>query len=69
MKAQHDSNGGQLTQAIEEPSSLADPSHRKRVFAHAIYNLTSAPKKARLQKGWLLTLTIVMGPLSKEIGI
>jgi hypothetical protein len=69
VKAQHDSNGGQLTQANEEPSFLADPSHRKRVFAHAIYNLTSAPKKARLQKGWLLTLTIVMGPLSKEIGI
>jgi hypothetical protein len=28
-KAQHVSNGGQLTQPVEEPRFLADPSHRK----------------------------------------
>jgi len=51
-KAQHLANGGQLTENIEEPKFLADPSHRKRVFARAIYNLASAPVKvSRVSKG------------------
>ncbi len=51
-KAQHIRNGGQLTDNIEEPKFLADPSHRKRVFARAIYNLASAPVKvSRVSKG------------------
>jgi hypothetical protein len=51
-KAQHTNNGGQLTNTTEEPSFLADPSHRKRVFARAIYNLASAPVKvSRVSKG------------------
>jgi len=44
-KVQHTDNGGQL-------SFLADPSHRKRVFALAIYNLASAPVKvSKVSKG------------------
>jgi hypothetical protein len=44
-KAKHVSNGGKLPTIIEEPKFLADPSHQKRVFARAIYNLAAAPKK------------------------
>ncbi len=44
-KAWHITNGGQLPNNIKEPTFLADPSHQKRVFARAIYNLASAPKK------------------------
>lgn len=52
-KAQHIRNGGKLLEAIEDPKFLADPSHWKRVFAHAIYALASAPvKQAGLQKDW-----------------
>jgi len=36
-KAQHVSNGGQLTLVIKEPSFFADPSHRKWIFACAVY--------------------------------
>ncbi len=51
-KAQHVSNGGQLTANTEEPTFLADPSHRKRVFARVIYTLASAPMKvSRVTKG------------------
>ncbi len=49
--AQHVRNGGQLTTAIEQPTVMADPSHCKRVFAHAIYNLASAPKKTARLRG------------------
>jgi hypothetical protein len=38
-------NGGQLPLTVEEPKFLADPSHRKRVFAKSIYNLANASKK------------------------
>jgi hypothetical protein len=38
-------NSGKLEIAIEQPTFKADPLHRKRVFAHAIYNLASAPQK------------------------
>jgi hypothetical protein len=34
-----------LLDVFEEPKFLANPSHQKRVFARAIYNLASAPKK------------------------
>jgi hypothetical protein len=51
-KAQFVSNGGQLTLAVEQPTFKADPSHRKRVFARAIYQLASAPKKtSKVTKG------------------
>jgi hypothetical protein len=51
-KAQHPNNGGQLTITTEEPTFLADPSHRKRVFARAIYNLACAPVKvSKVSKG------------------
>jgi len=44
-KAQNVTNGGALPDGIEEPQFLADPSHRKRVFARHIYNLANAPVK------------------------
>jgi hypothetical protein len=44
-KARHESNGGLLPLTIEEPKFLADPSHRKRVFAKSIYNLANASAK------------------------
>ncbi len=42
-KAQHISNGGALPPHIEQPTFMVDSSHRKRVFARAIYNLANAP--------------------------
>jgi len=51
-RARHVTNGGQLTENVEEPTFLADPSHRKRVFARAIYNLANAPiKTSAVTKG------------------
>lgn len=51
-KAKHVSNGGKLSNSIEEPSFLADLSHHKRVSTQAIYNLASAPvKTSRVTKG------------------
>jgi hypothetical protein len=51
-KARHITNGGLLPATVEEPKFLADPSHRKRVFARSIYNLASAPKKtSNIAKG------------------
>jgi hypothetical protein len=51
-KAQHVSNGGKLQENVEEPKFLANPSHRKRVFARAIYSLASAPVKvSKVTKG------------------
>jgi hypothetical protein len=51
-KARHITNGGLLPATVEEPKFLADPSHRKRVFARSIYNLASAPKKtSNITKG------------------
>jgi hypothetical protein len=44
-KAQNVTDGGVLPDGIEEPQFLADPSHRKRVFARHIYNLANAPVK------------------------
>jgi ribosomal protein L37AE/L43A len=44
-KAQHIDRGGQLPTHVEEPNFFADPSHRKRVFARAIYNLANASMK------------------------
>jgi uncharacterized CHY-type Zn-finger protein len=44
-KARHVTNGGKLPLTIEQPTFLADPSHRKRVFARAVYYLAAAPKK------------------------
>jgi len=41
-----------LPLTIEQPTFLADPSHRKRVFARAVYNLAAAPKKtSKVTKG------------------
>ncbi len=51
-KAQHVENGGLLPVNVEEPTFLADPSHRKWVFARAIYNLANAPvKTSNVTKG------------------
>jgi ribosomal protein L37AE/L43A len=51
-KAQHIDRGGQLPTHVEEPKFFADPSHRKRVFARAIYNLANASMKvSRVTKG------------------
>jgi len=44
-KSRHVDNGGVLPDHIEEPMFCADPSHRKRVFARPIYNLSNLPKK------------------------
>jgi len=44
-KSRHVCNGGILPDTVEEPTFLADPSHRKRVFARPIYNLSNLPKK------------------------
>jgi hypothetical protein len=66
-KAQHVSNGGQLTANTEEPTFLADPSHRKRVFAHAIYTLASAPMKvSRVTKGLAAHLKYCYGAAVKR---
>jgi len=51
-KAQHMDRGGQLPPHVEEPKFLADPSHRKRVFARSIYNLANASRKvSKVTKG------------------
>jgi len=51
-EAKHVRNGGKLTDTVEEPSFLANPSQCKRVFARAIYTLASAPMKtSRVTKG------------------
>ena len=46
-KSRHESNCGILPDHVEEPVFRADPSHRKRVFARPIYNLSSMPKKKK----------------------
>ncbi len=51
-RARHISKGGQLPTSVEEPTFLADPSHRKQVFARAIYNLANAlVKTSKVTKG------------------
>jgi len=66
-KAQYVSNGGQLTVAAEQPRFMADPSHRKRVFARAIYNLASAPKKtSKVTKGLATHLKYCYGACVKR---
>ncbi len=66
-KAQHVSSGGQLKTAVEQPKCKADPSHRKRVFARAISNLASAPKKAsRVTKGLAAHLKYCYGACVKR---
>jgi len=44
-KARHENNGGVLPLTVKEPKFLADPSHRKRIFAKSIYNLANASAK------------------------
>jgi hypothetical protein len=44
-KSRHIHNGGILPLHVKEPAFRADPSHRKNVFARAIYNLSSLPMK------------------------
>jgi hypothetical protein len=39
-KARYINKGGKLLETVEEPEFLAEPSHRKRVFARAIYRVT-----------------------------
>jgi hypothetical protein len=66
-KAQHVSNGGKLPIHVEEPKFLADPSHRKRVFARAIYNLASAPVKvSKVTKGLASHLKYCYGACVKR---
>jgi hypothetical protein len=51
-KSRHVANGGVLPLNVEEPVFRADPSHRKRVFARPIYNLSALPmKKSAVTKG------------------
>jgi hypothetical protein len=51
-KVQHVENGGLLPVNVEELTFYVDPSHRKRVFARAIYNLANAPvKTSNVTKG------------------
>jgi len=51
-KSRHVANGGMLPINVEEPAFWADPSHRKRVVARAIYNLRNLPmKKSAVTKG------------------
>jgi hypothetical protein len=66
-KAQHVSNGGKLAIHVEEPKFLAGPSHRKRVFARAIYNLASAPVKvSKVTKGLASHLKYCYGACVKR---
>jgi len=66
-KAQFVSNGGQLRSAVEQPTFKADPSHRKRVFARAIYQLASAPKKtSNVTKGLASHLKYCYGACVKR---
>jgi hypothetical protein len=44
-KSRNVTNGGVLPMHVEEPKFCADPSHRKRVVARAIYNLSNLPMK------------------------
>ncbi len=56
-----------MTVAAEQPRFMADPSHRKRVFARAIYNLASAPKKtSKVTKGLATHLKYCYGACVKR---
>jgi len=51
-KSRHVVNGGVLPIHVEEPAFRVDPSHRKRVVARAIYNLSNLPmKRSAVTKG------------------
>jgi hypothetical protein len=61
------SNGGQLRKAVEQPTFKADPSRCKRVFARAIYQLASAPKKtSKVTKGLASHLKYCYGACVKR---
>jgi hypothetical protein len=66
-KAQSINNGGKLLGGNEAQKFLADPSHRKRVFARAIYNLASASKKtSNVTKGMVGHLKYCYGACVKR---
>jgi hypothetical protein len=66
-KSRHIHNGGVLPLNVEEPAFRADPSHRKRVFARAIYNLSSLPtKKSAVTKGLASHLKYCYGACVKR---
>jgi hypothetical protein len=66
-KARHVSNGGLLPLTVEEPRFLADPSHRKRVFARAIYNLSNLSAKiSTVNKGLAAHLKYCYGACVKR---
>jgi hypothetical protein len=66
-KARHIHNGGILPLHVEEPAFRADPSHRKRVVARAIYNLSSLPmKKSAVTKGLASHLKYCYGACIKR---
>jgi hypothetical protein len=65
-KAKHVCKGGKLPIAVEEPRFMADPSHRKRVFARSIYNLASTPVKvSKVNKGLAAHLKYCYGACVK----
>jgi hypothetical protein len=65
-KAQHIKNGGALPPHVEEPTFMADPSHRIRVFARAIYNLANAPLSvSQVSKGLAAHLKYCYGACLK----
>jgi hypothetical protein len=65
-KSRHIHNGGVLPLNVEEPAFCADPSHRKRVFARAIYNLSNlSMKKSAVLKGLAAHLKYCYGACIK----
>jgi len=66
-KAKQENNGGLLPLTVEEPKFLADPSHRKRVFAKSIYNLANASAKvSTVSKGMAAHLKYCYGACVKR---
>jgi len=60
-------NGGVLPMHVEEPAFSTNPSHRKRVFARAIYNLSNLPvKKSAVTKGLASHLKYCYGACMKR---
>ena len=66
-KSRHVTNGGVLPMHVEEPKFCADPSHRKRVVARAIYNLSNLlMKKSAVTKGLATHLKYCYGACVKR---
>jgi hypothetical protein len=67
LKSYYVANGGVLPPNVEEPAFHADPPHRKRVVARAIYNLSSlAMKKSAVTKGLVAHIKYCYGAWVKR---